>query len=243
MTESKLVVEGFRADGKSRLRSTYRYASPNLLVRTLTRMNKLLLLLALAAPLCAQSTPDTFRLVTPTGPGSITIHTAGGWKIEHFALYDNSTRAVLLLQNPSLGFDASYILNNDPTFDYSQERCKNDVLGPIVRVTLKNATLKNLQNATRSLPGSQTLDIASYLIVKNEGITLNQQNVFGFIAQAHTCAEIHLSHTHFKDGEEHLFDAALNAFSFDPGYTPTAADYALMASLSPVSATAYKHPQ
>jgi hypothetical protein len=201
----------------------------------------LFLLLALAAPLCAQSTPETFRLVTPRGPGSITVNTDGGWAVERFVLYDNATRAILLLQNKSLGINVSYILSNDETFDYSKESCKNDVLGPVVQDVLKKATLKNKQNATRPLPTGQTLDIGSYLIVKNEGITINQQNVFGFIAQGHTCAEIHLSRTPFKEGEEHLFEAALDGFTYDPAYVPTAADYKLMASLlPPAMASAYK---
>jgi hypothetical protein len=196
-------------------------------------MRRLLLLFALAAPLHAQAAPETFKLVTPKGPGGITISVGAGWAIERFVLYDNATRAVLLLANKSLGIDASYILSNDESFDYSQESCKNDVLGPVVQGLLKKATLTNMRNATRPLPDGKTLDIGSYLIVKNEGIDFNQQNVFGFIAQAHTCAEIHLSRTPFKEGEEHLFDATLDSFKFDPAYAPTTADYKLMAKLLP----------
>jgi tetratricopeptide (TPR) repeat protein len=106
---------------------------------------------------------------------------------------------------------------------------------------LKKATLKNKQNAARTLPTGQTLDIGSYLIVKDEGLPINQQNVFGFIAQGHTCAEIHLSRTLFKEGEEHLFDAVLDSFAFDPAYIPTPSDYKLMAKLLPPGmAAAYK---
>lgn len=135
------------------------------------------------------------------GPGSITINTTG-WKVEQVVLYDQGTRAVILLQNDALGIFASYILFNDETFDYNKESCKNDVLGPIMEGALKKATVKNKQNASRPLLNGQTLDIGSYLIVKNEGITLNQQNVFGFVSHNHTCAEVHLSRTPFKPGEE-----------------------------------------
>jgi hypothetical protein len=82
-------------------------------------MRKLLLLLAIATPLYAQTAPETLHLVTPKGPGSITISIGGGWAIERFVLYDNATRAVLLLANNSLGIAASYILSNDETFDYT----------------------------------------------------------------------------------------------------------------------------
>ena len=176
--------------------------------------------------------PQQFRVVTPRGPGSITINTTG-WTVEQMALYDHGTRAVLQLKNDSLGIVASYILSNDETFDYGKESCKNDTLGNVFEGALKKATVKNKNNATRTLPSGQTLDIGSYLIVKNDGIVLNQQNIFGFIAQNHTCAEIHLSRAPFKEGEDHFFDSTLNSFAFDPAYSPTSADYKAVAALLP----------
>jgi hypothetical protein len=190
------------------------------------------------------STPATFHLVTPKGPGSITVNSAGGWSVERVVLYDKGTRAVIQLNNPSLGITGSYILSNDESFDYSKESCKSDVLVPIMSGPLKQATVRNKQNSSHTLPDGQVLDIGSYLVVKNEGVALNQQNVFGFIAQGHTCAEIHLSRTPFKEGEEHLFDSTLDSFKFDAAYIPTAADYALMAKLLPPGmASAYSTKQ
>jgi hypothetical protein len=193
----------------------------------------LLLCLSTVAFTQTLSTPSTFRLVTPKGPGSITINTGGGWTVERFVLYDEGTRAVIFSTNQSLGIAASYILSNDESFDYSKESCKGDVLGPIMAGPLKQATVKNKQNSSHILPDGHALDIGSYLIAKSEGVTLNQQNVFGFIAQGHTCAEVHLSRTPFKEGEEHLFDSTLDSFKFDVTYVPSAADYALMAKLLP----------
>ncbi len=155
------------------------------------------------------------------------------WKVEHVVLYDHETRAVFQMFNDRTGVVMSYILSNDETFDYTKESCKNDVLGPLLQGPLKAATIKGKSNATSTLANGQTLDIGSYLVVKNEGTTLNQENVFGFIAQNHTCAEIHLSKTPFKSGEESVFDPLLNAFIYDPTYVPTKADYAVMAKLLP----------
>jgi hypothetical protein len=201
------------------------------------------LLLCVSSIASAQtlSAPPSFRLVTPNGPGSITISTAGGWVTKQFALYDKGTRAVFFLENVSLGLDLSYILSNDETFDYNKETCLADVLTPLVNNLLAKATVKNKVSKNRTLPSGQTLEIGSYLIEKNEGIKFNQQNVFGFASHNHTCAEIHLSRTPFKAGEEPLFDPVLDAFTFDLNYAPVAADYDLMAKLLPPGMAAAYH--
>jgi len=176
----------------------------------------------------------------PHGPGSILVDTTGGWKPEQFVLYDDGKRPVLQLSNDKLGLVASYILDYEPQYNDTSEMCRNDVLGTIMERALAKATVKNKRSNARTLKSGQTLVIGSYLIAKNEGIALNQENVFGFIAHNHTCAEIHLSRTPFKSGEENLFDAALDSFTYDPDYIPAPADYALMAKLlPPAMAAAY----
>ena len=187
------------------------------------------------------SRPPTFKLVTPKGPGSITMNMPG-WTIERATLYDHGTRAVLFLKNEATKLSASYILSNDETFDYNKESCKNDVLGPIVRDTLKNATLRNKRNTSQVLPSGQTLDIASFLLLKDERVMLNQQNVYGFIGHDHTCAEIHMSRMSFKEGDEIFFAAALDTFEFDPTYVPLASDYEAMASLLPPNMASQYRP-
>jgi len=193
------------------------------------------LLLSFSTAVLAQELqpPPTFRLVMPHGPGSILIDTTGGWQLEHVALYDNGKRPVLQLNNDKLGLVVSYILDYEPQYNDTSEMCRNDVLGTILEKSLAKATVKNKQSDIRTLKSGQTLVIGSYLVAKNEGIALNQQNVFGFIANNHTCAEIHLSRAPFKAGEEHLFDAALDSFTYDPDYIPTPTDYALLAKLLP----------
>jgi hypothetical protein len=198
------------------------------------RSSPLLILLVACHALgqASVAAPQQFRIVTPKGPGSITVNTAG-WTVDRVVLDDHDWRAVIQLHSDSLGIIVSYMLSNDETFDYSKESCKNDVLGTVLEGPLKKATVKNKRNATRTLPDGQTLDIGSYLVVKNEGNEFNQQNVFGFIAQKHTCAEIHLSRMDFKEGEDQVFDATLNSFAFDPSYSPVPADFKAMAELLP----------
>jgi tetratricopeptide (TPR) repeat protein len=178
-------------------------------------------------------TPPTFRLVMPHGPGSILIDTTGDWKLDIFKLVDNGKRPILQMHNEAQGIIVSYIIDNAPGYYDTSEACKNDVLGGIMQGPLAKASVKNKQNSSRTLANGQTLAIGSYFVAKNENLTTQEQVVFGFVAFNHTCGWIHLSRQPSKPGEEHLFDAALDAFTYDPNYVPTPADYAVMASLLP----------
>lgn len=169
----------------------------------------------------------------PHEPGAILIDTTGGWQLDRVVLTDNGKRPVIQMHNPSQGIVLSYMLEHDPPYYDTPESCRNDSLGGIMAGPLAHATVKNKQSASRQLKNGQTLIIGSYLITKADGFVPNDQNVFGFLTHDHTCATIHLSRSQFKPGEEHLFDAALDSFTYEPDYVPTPADYALMAKLLP----------
>jgi len=169
----------------------------------------------------------------PQGPGSILVDTTAGWKLDIFKLVDNGKRPILQMHNPAQGTIVSYIIDNAPGYYETSEACRNDVLGGIMQGPLAKASIKNKQGSSRTLANGQTLSVGSYFVAKDENLTPQEQVVFGFVAVNHTCAWVHLSKQPTRPGEEHQFDAALDAFTYDPAYVPTAADYALMASLLP----------
>jgi len=169
----------------------------------------------------------------PHGPGGILIDTTGGWKLDVFKLVDNGKRPILQMHNDAQNIIVSYIIDNAPGYYDTSEACKNDVLSGIMGGPLAKASVKNKKNASRVLPNGQTLAIGSYFVAKEGDISPQEQVVFGFVAFNHTCGWIHLSRQPSKPNEESVFDAALDAFQYDPAYVPTAADYATMASLLP----------
>ena len=201
----------------------------------------LLLSFSLCSVLRAQAPlPQTFHLVLPSGKGGILVDGQGGWELETFSA-PSDRRAILQLNNKSQGLVVSYILDYDPQYNATGDMCRNDTLGAILNGPLKQARVTHKHGESRPLKNGQMLEIGSYLIEDN-GRPLNQQNVFGFVAQDHVCAEIHLSRTPFHAGEEALFDPALNSFTFEPDYIPTEADYTRLASLAPPDMAArYKH--
>ena len=199
------------------------------------RPSCLALVACLAVSAAAQdlSTPARFHLVMPNGPGGILIDTSSGWRVDHAILTNDGKRPVLQLHNDAAGVEVSYILDHDPAYYESSEACLNDALGTLMAGPLSHATVKDKKSDTRQLKNGQQLMIGSYLIAKNAGIMLDQENVWGFVANDHTCATVHLSRAPFKAGDEPLFDPLLNSFTYDPNYIPSSEDYALMAKLLP----------
>src|SRR3569833_632174 len=181
----------------------------------------------------APTPPEHFHLVMPHEAGAIVIDTAGGWQLDRVIVDDRGKRPGVQLHNSAAGIIVSYMLEHDPPYYATPESCRDDLLAGILGGPLAKATLKNKQNTTRQLPNGQTLFIGSYLIAKNAGFEPNDQNVFGFLTHDHTCATIHLSRAIFRPGDEHLFDAALDNFTFEPDYMPQPEDNALMAKLLP----------
>jgi tetratricopeptide (TPR) repeat protein len=203
-------------------------------------MRKLLLLLAIAAPLCAQ-TPATFHLVLPHHQGVVLVDTSGGWKIERVYLSDSGKRPILFMTNDTTHVVASYMITYDPPYYNTSEDCRNDSLGGVMHGPLAKAKVVDMRSDSRMLKDGQQLAIGSFLVKKQDGYETNQQNVWGFYAKDHTCAILHLSKTQFQPADKALFDPLIDGFTYQPDYTPTAADYAAMASLLPPDmAAAYK---
>jgi hypothetical protein len=198
--------------------------SPLLLVPALLLSN---------AALCAQDAPahQGLRYILPQGPGSITPPMNKEWQPDLLSLLDDGTRIVVQLKNQQSGLVASYILFPNHTGHPTAESCRSAVLGPVLAGVGSTATLVTEPNSTYTTKEGRKLAVAAYRITKVDTTPLNQQNVFAFSATADTCFEMHLSKTSYTPSERPLFDAALNSFLFDPGYTPVAADYGVIATL------------
>ena len=196
-------------------------------------LKRLVAALFLVSSVMAAQTPSVFRLVLPHHPGAVVVDTADGWKIERVYVSDNGKRPTIFLTNAETHFAASYMLEFDPPYYNTSEDCRNDSLGGVLRGAFPKATLADKRSESRVLKNGQTLAIGSFLVKKNEGVELNQQNVWGFYAKDNTCATIHLSKTPFHPDEDSIFDSLLDHFTYEPEYVPTAVDYAAMASLLP----------
>lgn len=181
----------------------------------------------------------SFRLVLPNTTGSLLIPQSPEWRLDRAVVYDKGQRPVVQLSNDKIGVIASYILDNEPQYNDTSEMCRNDVLGTLMRGPLARATVTNKQSGTRTLANGQLLLTGSYLVEKVEGHDLHQQNMFGFISAHHVCAELHLSRSGFRAGDEKLFEDALNSFTFEPDYKPTPEDFAFFAKLLPPDMAAF----
>jgi len=191
-----------------------------------------LYLLTLPITTAAQQ-PNQINLVASTVPGRIEVPPSRNWKFSRIDLYDDGARPVLTFNDPATHLTLSVILFPNLSGNPTPEGCRKDVLDPLIQHLDTEAVLKDKTLDTRPTPAGATLATGSYLIANASRLTdtpIQQQNVFAFLGNAHTCAELHLSKADYKPADLPLFNAALDNFIFDADYQPTSNDYAILAS-------------
>jgi tetratricopeptide (TPR) repeat protein len=187
----------------------------------------------ITAPLLAQE-HKPLTLVAATTPGRIQVPVSDQWRPKEIALYDSGTRPVVTLQNAATNMTMSVILFPYETDKLTAETCRKDVLDPILQNLESSATVKNKKMETHPLPSGASLAVGSYLIANLSNLIdspIQQENFFGFLSSAHTCAEIHLSKANYTSADLPLFNAALDQFTFDADYQPTTMDYTILGSI------------
>ena len=169
-------------------------------------------------------------LVTPWGPGAIPLPSGGDWKPQSLTVYDDGKRPAALFKKGDEGFSASFILFENLYDTATSKGCRKDAIDGIVARFGKQISKR--EDAETRLEGGRELATTSYLVdMGPETKGHLQRNVFGFVAGAKACAEIHLSTVHDTAADEELIKSIMNGFHPDVDYTPTTMDSFLMASL------------
>ncbi len=167
----------------------------------------------------------------PKGPGVMLVTLGNGWVPQKLNLLDNGTRFVIQLKNDRLALEASYILFPNNTGAPTATSCRDAVIHPVLTNPRSDATVSPEQQSTRKMSDGRALAISSYRIERATSTDIQQENLFGFLGDANTCAEVHVSKVNFKPADKLQMNAVLDAFSFDPTYTPAAADYGVIGTL------------
>lgn len=196
-------------------------------------MRPLALLLLLAPCALAAQQPPTHGIhyIMPRGPGSITPPMDSNWQPQQLNLLDGGTRISVQFQSHRDNLVASYILFPNQTGAPTSESCRTAVLHPVLAALKSNAVITEQPTSTYTTKAGRTLAVGSYHIVKVGSTTLDQRNLLAFFGTADTCFEMHLSKVNYTPADKPLFDAALDNFTFDPTYVPTAPDYGVVATL------------
>lgn len=180
-------------------------------------------LLAIASAAMAQTPANKpLFLVMSSGPGGIEIPTSSDWQPQEVTLYDKGTRPALLMRNETTSITASFVLFPNQSGKPTSAGCREDAINPVIDGMSNLITERHDGEAANSK--GQQLATTSYLLkLGNTGV--KQHNLYGFLGDATTCAEIHLSLVGTKpDGEAHL-QAALAAFNPDLTFQPEPIDY------------------
>ena len=191
-------------------------------------MKKVILMFALLAP-AARAQKHGFNFVAPSITGRIVLPVTGAdWSTRDLKLYDEGTRPVIFFVDQKSGLDLSVILFSNDTGKSTAESCRDALVPSLAKHMKQSASLENERYETLTAANGAILAIGSYLIAKEGNVPVRQQNEFGFLASASTCAEIHLSKVSFKPEDQKLFDTVLSQFTFDAEYKPALQDYVIL---------------
>lgn len=204
-------------------------------------------LVVITTPVFAQQQKQ-FNFVAPTSTGRVIIPPGPNWVPSQLSLYDDGTRPVVAFKDKTTDMVLSIILFPNDTGKPTAASCRDAAINPILQNIGPTATVKNQKRDVRINSNGTTIATASYLIAAITDKPIKQQNAFGFYADAHTCAEMHLSKANFKPEDQQLFDDQLDRFSFDANYVPNSLDFGTIASIFynglkdyPSAAVYYQH--
>jgi hypothetical protein len=172
-----------------------------------------------------QATPkrSPLMLVMWFGPGSIPLPLSDEWKPEQLTVYDNGKRPVAQFSNEQNKMGMSFLLFENRSGTPNAQGCREDTLSPIVKKYGKVIS-KRIDKDAKMADG---LEVAttSYLLDMGEAkAAALQRNLFGFVGNATTCAEVHISSVVNTPAEGALMQQALSEFHPNLTYQPAAID-------------------
>ncbi|MDR3797763.1 MAG: hypothetical protein P4K93_06400 [Terracidiphilus sp.] len=144
-------------------------------------------------------------------------------------MYDNIQRPVAQFSNANLHIDVSYILFENHSGKPDMQGCRTDAIEPILQHDGSIISKRVYGEATTNT--GQSLATASYLVDMSAAGVPHQRNLFGFAADAKTCAEIHISAFGDEPAVLNTMNSELADFHPDLNYQPNAIDYFRFASV------------
>ena len=134
--------------------------------------------------------------------------------------------AVFEFAEKASGLQVSYILFPSVGDSASAQACRNrDAAAayPLIAPLAGTIDAVNKENITTAK--GRALAAASYLFRPAKGSPQQGKEIDGFLASPSSCGEIRISKIPYVSLDDPAFSAQLNAFAFEPNYTPTVQDY------------------
>jgi hypothetical protein len=189
---------------------------------------------ACVATSAQESAPPTspqkpFMLITWFGPGGIPLPVNTDWKPELITVYDSIQRPVAQFSNPVSHVNVSYILFENHSGKPTSEGCQEDAITPILQN--QASVISKRKDDHYSSPSGQTFATTAFLVDMGATQIPHQRNLFGFLGDAKTCAEVHISSFGDDPAVVQAMQTTLAEFHPDLDYHPSADDYFLIASI------------
>lgn len=170
-----------------------------------------------------------FMLVTSYGKGGIALPTGKEWKPELLTVYDSGKRPVAQYSKTDSTLIASFSLFENLSGKPTAQGCREEVISALVQREAKNIS-DRVDKETKNSTG-ETIATTTYRLNVPQKAGVHQLNLFGFVGDAKTCAEIHISSMEDTPAAENAMKAVFADFHPDLTYQPTAIDTFRLGSL------------
>lgn len=206
----------------------------NFIRRRIELTSALVLIFATAAR-AQQPTRKPLNFVAPNGKGRIIFPPlSDDFQWQTINLYDDGSRPVFQMKHKFSDIDVSYALFPNKTGSTAPNICRDDIVSAGMHGLSSvpgMADVKDVKKTDHAPIKGQPIAEGSYFVKSLAGADVKQQNVFVVAANADLCAEMHISKAPFKASDDPSLVAESETFAFEPDYTPSAQDYAILGSI------------
>jgi hypothetical protein len=175
--------------------------------------------------------------------GDVDRYIGTGWwleqKTKNPSAKDDTLITALEVIDNATGIGVTYSLFRNPVYArYPEapppkrpESCRELDTNLMPIVIGQGRGVEQLKIDSQTTIGGRPLARASFIFKPKGSPNAPEKQVYGFYYNDPTCAKIRIVKSAYQPGDDLGINATLDAFSFEPNYTPTSQDYLLLGTL------------
>jgi tetratricopeptide (TPR) repeat protein len=179
--------------------------------------------------------------------GNVDQYIGTGWwlsqKTKNPSIKDDGLAPEIELINPVTDLDVTFSLFPNPIYSRYPaaprsklpEDCRDNDSSLFVILSGQSfgsaqEVFEKVKVDSKTAPSGRPMATASFLY-RSKGSSSPEKRLFGFNLADPLCAKIQIVKPSYQQGDEPVLKAALDAFVFEPDYTPTSTDYSTLGAL------------
>ena len=166
-------------------------------------------------------------LLSWSAPGAIQFPDRSIWKLDLIRAFDSGNRPVAQFSRSKDSVTISYIIFPNLSGKPTAQGCRADIIDVLVK-QFNESISEHFDSEAKDASGNMLAKTSYNMDSTEKG---KQHNLFGFVGNSKTCAEIHVSNIHGDSSEENEMQSLLANFAPDLSYQASVTDRLTMASL------------